>query len=223
MDRPHRIAQRSLRSRLWYSFVRRTVYLGGVLAYRARHFGRQNVPKSGPVLVVSNHQSHFDPPLVGAGCPRRLNYLARETLFHVPLLGRLIGTLDAIPIDREGLGLAGLRESLRRLKHGEMLLIFPEGTRSHDGRIAPFQAGFTALAARSGAAILPAAIEGAYAAWPRWRKLPRPGTILIRFGQPLGPEEIAGRPERELVAVVEQRVRECHAMLCRHPAFARPR
>jgi 1-acyl-sn-glycerol-3-phosphate acyltransferase len=216
-------AERSLPSRLWYDLVRRTIHVGGVLAYGLRHSGRRNIPQSGPVLVVSNHQSHFDPPLVGAGCPRRMNYLARETLFDIAPLGWLIRSLDAIPIDREGLGLAGMRESLRRLKRGEMVLIFPEGTRTRDGRIAPFQPGFTALAARSGAAILPVAIEGAYAAWPRWRKLPGPGTIHVQYGLPLGPGEITGRPERELVTEVEQRVRQCHALLRRHPAFARPR
>jgi 1-acyl-sn-glycerol-3-phosphate acyltransferase len=217
------MAERSLPSRLWYDLARRTIHLGGILAYGLRHSGRRNIPQSGPVLVVSNHQSHFDPPLVGAGCPRRMNYLARETLFDITPLRWLIRSLDAIPIDREGLGLAGMRESLRRLKRGEMVLIFPEGTRTRDGQIAPFQPGFTALAARSGAAILPVAIEGAYAAWPRWRKLPRPGVIHVHYGPPLGAGEIAGRPERELMAEVEQRVRQCHALLCRRPVFARPR
>ena len=77
-----------------------------------------------------------------------MNYLARQTLFHFPPLGWLISTLDAIPIDRDGLGLTGIKESLRRLKRGEMVLIFPEGRRSSDGEIATFRPGFTVLAAR---------------------------------------------------------------------------
>ena len=214
------MSQRSLPTRIWYQFLRWLIYLAGVLIYRVRYSGRENIPKTGAVLVVSNHQSHFDPPMVGAGVTRRMNYLARETLFHFAPLGWLIGTLDAIPIDRDGLGLTGIKESLRRLKRGEMVLIFPEGTRSADGEIAPFRPGFTVLAARSKAWILPAAIEGAYDAWPRWRRWPRRGTIHVHYGKPIPPEEVAGRDERELLAEVERRVRACHAMLRKHPLFA---
>jgi 1-acyl-sn-glycerol-3-phosphate acyltransferase len=214
------MVERSLASRLWYAFLQRVLYVGGVLAYRARYSGRHNVPRSGGVLVVSNHQSHFDPPLVGAGCPRRMNYLARDTLFGFPPFRWLIKSLDAIPIDREGMGLGGIKESLRRLKRGEMVLVFPEGTRTKDGEISRFRPGFTVLAARSGAAILPVAIEGAYAAWPRWRKFPRLGTIHVHYGRPIPPEEIQGRDERELLEEVQRRVGECHAVLRQHPAFA---
>ncbi len=185
-----------------------------------RHTGLEHIPAEGGVLIVCNHQSHFDPPLVGMACNRRLNYLARNTLFRFALFRWLIRSLDAIPIDREGMGLAGLKESLRRLKRGEMVLIFPEGTRSRDGEISKFLPGFTALAVRSQAAILPVAIEGAHAAWPRGRKLPRPGRIHVHFGCPILPEEIKGRDERELLAEVQRRVRRCHAELRRHPVFA---
>jgi 1-acyl-sn-glycerol-3-phosphate acyltransferase len=206
------MSQRSLPSRLWYQFLRCLICLAGTLAYRLRYSGLKNIPPTGPVLVVSNHQSHFDPPLIGTGCWRRMNYLARKTLFRPPL-GWLIGTLDAIPIDRDGLGLNGIKESLRRLKRGEMVLIFPEGTRSRDGEIAPFRPGFTVLAARSKAWILPVAIEGAFDAWPRWRKFPSRGTIRVLYGEPIPPEEVASMEERELAAEVERRVRQCHETL----------
>ena len=176
-------------------------------------------PRRGPVLVVSNHQSHFDPPLVGAGCWRRMNYLARETLFRFAPLGWLIRSLDAIPIDRDGLGLNGIKESLRRLKRGEMVLIFPEGTRTRDGEVAPFRPGFTVLAARSKAWILPVAIEGAFDAWPRSQKLPRLGTIHVLYGKPIPPEEVAGCDERELVAEVERRGPPVPRDLRKHPAL----
>ena len=214
------MSHRSLPNRLWYQFLRWLIYLAGMLAYGVRYSGRKNIPKTGAVLVVSNHQSHFDPPLIGAGCTRRMNYLARETLFRFAPLGWLIHSLDAIPIDRDGLGLNGIKESLRRLKRGEMVLIFPEGTRTRDGEMAPFRPGFTVLAARSKAWILPVAIEGAFDAWPRSRKLPRRGTIHVLYGEPIPPEEVASCDERELVAEVERRVRQCHAILRKHPAFA---
>ena len=213
------MSQRSLFSRVLYEFLRWLIILGGTVFYRVRYTGRANIPRTGPVLVVSNHQSHFDPPLIGAGCSRRMNYLARKTLFHSPL-GWLIRLLDAIPIDRDGLGLNGIKEALRRLKRGEMVLIFPEGTRSRDGRVAPFRPGFTVLAARCKAWILPVAIDGAFEAWPRSQTLPGPGRIHIYYGEPIPPEEVAGRDERELLAEVERRVGQCHAMLLKHQQFA---
>jgi 1-acyl-sn-glycerol-3-phosphate acyltransferase len=86
--------------------------------------------------------------------------------------------------------------------------------------MAPFRPGFTVLAARSKAWILPVAIEGAFDVWPRSRKLPGLGTIHVLYGEPISPEEVAGCDERELVAEVERRVRRCHAMIRKHPAFA---
>jgi 1-acyl-sn-glycerol-3-phosphate acyltransferase len=208
--------QRSLFNRVWYHLLQRGLQLLAVAVYRARYSGRENIPAEGGVLVVSNHQSHLDPPLVGTGCPRRMNYLARETLFRFAPFRWLIRSVDSIPIDRDGIGLGGIKEALRRLKRGEMVVIFPEGTRTRDGQIAPFRPGFTALAVRSHAAILPVAIEGAFQAWPRWRKFPGPGKIRVHFGIPIMPDEFAGRDERELLVEVERRVRKCHARLKGH-------
>jgi 1-acyl-sn-glycerol-3-phosphate acyltransferase len=217
------MSRRSLPNRLWYRFLQTLLQLSGVLAYRVRYVGIRNIPPKGGVLVVSNHQSALDPPLVGMASPRRMNYLARDTLFRFRPFRWLIRSLDAIPVDREGLGLGGLKESLRRLKRGEMVLIFPEGTRTEDGQIAAFLPGFTALAARSGAAILPAAVEGAFAAWPRRCKFPRLGRIHVCYGRPILSGQIEGRSQRELLAEVERRVRQCHAQLRQHPVFTQAR
>ncbi len=203
--------QRPLHSRLWYEFLRYLLQLMAVLVYRIRVTGRENVPATGGVLLVSNHQSHLDPPLVGIGCPRHVNYLARQSLFRFAPFRWLITSLGVIPLDRGRRGISGLKESLRRLKRGEMLAIFPEGTRSSDGRIGRFIPGFTALAVRSGAAILPAAIDGAYQAWPRRQMFPGGGRVRVHYGEPILPAEIAVLDERELSAEVERRVRECFA------------
>ena len=204
---------KSLPSVAWYHLWQRLLQFAAVLVYRVRYYGRENIPASGGVLVVSNHQSHLDPPLVGIGCPRPMNFVARETLFRFAPFGWFIHSVGSIPIDRDGIGLGGIKESLKRLKRGQMVLIFPEGTRTHDGEIAPFRPGFTALAVRSGAAILPVAIDGAFQVWPRWRKFPGRGRIRVRYGVPITPAEIAGRDERELLAEVERRVRQCHEQL----------
>jgi 1-acyl-sn-glycerol-3-phosphate acyltransferase len=204
----------------WYECCRRPIYVAARLAYRARYTGVENIPKEGAVLMVSNHQSHFDPPFVGSGCPRQMNFLARDTLFTHPIFGKLLRSVNAIPIDREGGGLAGIKETLRRLKRGEAVLVFPEGTRSPDGEIRPFLPGFTALAVRGNATIVPAAIEGAFDAWPRWRRFPSLGVVHIHYGHPIPPNQVERLEERALVAEVERRVRQCQALLRARPVFA---
>lgn len=178
--------------------------------YGLRVVGLDRLPKTGGVLVCSNHQSHFDPLLVGSSLNRRLNYLARRTLFDVPVIKWLIAYLDAIPLERSGLGIAGIKETLRRLKRGEPVLIFPEGTRSSDGEIAPLKPGFCALARRSGCPLLPVAIDGAYQAWPKSQKFPSFRRIAMVVGEPIMPEEIAGLNDDDLVAELQRRLVACH-------------
>ena len=206
------MSRRSLAKRLWYGFLQ-VLFRGlGVVLFGVRCEGRGRLPEEGGVLVLSNHQSHLDPVLVGLACDRRLNYLARETLFGFAPFRWLIKSLDAIPIDREGLGMAGLKETLRRLKREELVLIFPEGTRTHDGEVAELKPGFSALAKRGNVSLLPVAIEGAFEAWPRWRPWPRLNILQVQFGQPLLPEQAAALGDRELVAELQRRIAECHAL-----------
>jgi 1-acyl-sn-glycerol-3-phosphate acyltransferase len=204
------MSQQSLISRLWYKFMRMILQIIAVLMFQIRHSGQKNIPTEGSVLMVSNHQSHLDPPLVGMACGRHMNFVSRQSLFNFGPFGWIIYSLNAIPIDREGIGLSGIKESLKRLKRGEMLLIFPEGTRTPDGQIKPFRPGFTSLAVRSGAAILPVAIEGAYQCWPKNHTFPRPGKVRVHYGQPILPQDYKGMDERELLVLVEKRVRQCH-------------
>jgi 1-acyl-sn-glycerol-3-phosphate acyltransferase len=201
----------SLAKRLWYNALRVLCRLAGVVCYGIRCEGRDEIPATGGVLILSNHQSHFDPVLVGLASNRRMSYLARDTLFGFAPFRWLIHSLDAIPIDREGLGMSGLKETLRRLRRGELVLMFPEGTRTTDGEIAPLKPGVSALARRAGVPLLPVAIEGAFQAWPRWRKYPRLGKIVVQFGPPILPAEIDRYGERDLVDEIERRIRACHA------------
>jgi 1-acyl-sn-glycerol-3-phosphate acyltransferase len=207
----------SLSNRVWYHFWRHVLQLLAVLVYRVRYSGCENIPATGGVLVVSNHQSHFDPPLVGIGCPRQMNYVARETLFTFRPFGWILKSVGGIPIDRDGFGIRGIKESLKVLKKGEMVVIFPEGTRTRDGQLGRFRPGFTTLAARSNAVILPVAIDGAYLVWPRSKKFPGLGRIRVHYGKPIPHAEIAGRDEREVVTEVERRVRECLDVLRKKP------
>lgn len=177
--------------------------------FRVRFWGRHRFPREGGVLLVSNHQSHLDPVLAGISCQRQMSSLARASLFHIPVLKTLIRWLDAIPLDREGIGLAGLKETLRRLKRGEVVLLFPEGTRTSDGQLAPLKSGFCTLARRTHVPVMPMAVAGAFDAWPRWRSWPCPGTVHIQYGQPISPEEIASLDDHQLVAQVQSQLVAC--------------
>jgi 1-acyl-sn-glycerol-3-phosphate acyltransferase len=206
------MSQRSIAKQVWYEFLHVVCRLAAVVVFRTRVSGRQFVPKTGGALVLSNHQSHFDPVLVGLACDRRLNYLARETLFGFAPFRWLIHSLDAIPIDREGLGLGGLKETLRRLKCGELVLIFPEGTRTRDGQISALKPGFVALARMGKVPLLPVAIDGAFDAWPRWKKLPRRAKIHLAFGPPITPDEVDALDDEQLIAAIASRLQQCHTI-----------
>jgi len=217
------IVQRPLASRVWYAISKPVVRWVATFAYGTRFTGQENVPLSGRLLVVANHQSHLDPPLVGCGFPRRLNYMARKDLFGFGPFRWLIQSFDAIPVDRHASPIAGVRETMRRLSRGEAVLMFPEGTRTPDGEIGTFMPGFAMIAVRSGAAVQPVAIEGAFDVWPRRNRFPWRGTIHIHFGPLIPVEEVQSLGVQNLFAETEKRIRRCHALLRSRPVFARRR
>jgi 1-acyl-sn-glycerol-3-phosphate acyltransferase len=179
--------------------------------FRIRTSGFEHFPKSGGVLVLSNHQSHLDPPLLGMMIPRQVRCVARRTLFDNKIFGGLIHSIGAIPLDRDGLGISGVKETLKALKSGEPVLLFPEGTRSKDGALQPLKPGFSALATRGNVPIVPMAIAGAYDAMPRGAKLPRPGRISIAMGEAISPAAIREVDERALITLVAERIAACFA------------
>jgi 1-acyl-sn-glycerol-3-phosphate acyltransferase len=203
--------QRSLPNRAWQAFLKFTCRLSFVAVFNIRCHGRQFVPRSGGALMLSNHQSHLDPVIVGLASDRRLNYVARKTLFRFPPFRWLINSLDAIAIDREGSGLEGLKETLKRLKRGEIVLLFPEGTRTPDGEVHAVKPGFCAVARRAQVPLVPVAMDGAFDAWPRTRTLPQRAVIHVAFGPPLEPQEFEALDDAALVAELERRIRACHA------------
>ncbi|MFH0963391.1 MAG: lysophospholipid acyltransferase family protein [Planctomycetota bacterium] len=180
--------------RTWYLFAQWICQVGCSLAFGLRVVGRRNIPATGSVLIVSNHQSFLDPVLVGVGLSREVHHLARETLFKNRLFRGLIVSLNAVAVRRGEADVEGVRRAIRVLKNGKMLLIFPEGTRTRDGGLQRIRPGWTALAARSGATVVPAVIEGAHSAWPRTRQFPRCRRIAVAFGEGFRVEE-RGRGE----------------------------
>src|SRR3954470_14775633 len=190
---------RSRLARAWYRLVQLTTLAlfsapGGGL----RASGRRHIPDSGAALLVSNHLSHLDVLVLGTLLPRPLNFVARSTLFFPPL-GWIIRSLGAFPIQRDGMGAQGLKETLRRLRAGGIVTLFPEGTRSPDGELGAMKSGIAVLAARARVTHVPAAVAGTFEAWPRSRRFPRPYPIRVHYGPPILPEQIAGMSSEALV------------------------
>jgi len=169
----------------FYAFMRFLAVAQMRLLFRLEAVGRENIPERGPVLLVSNHSSVLDPPLIGGMSDRQLTYLAKAELFEIPLFGALIRGLNARPIRREGADPGALRTARRVLEEGGALLVFPEGTRGEEGVIRPAKPGAGLLAVSSGAAVVPVYVSGSGRAWPRGRRLPKPVKVVVTFGRPL--------------------------------------
>jgi 1-acyl-sn-glycerol-3-phosphate acyltransferase len=169
----------------WLAF--RAVY---ATYFRWRVFGAENVPLTGGVILASNHASFLDPPLVGAGLKRDINYLARESLFRFPGIGALLRSWNSVPVDREGGGARGLKKILDRLLAGGGIILFPEGTRTRDGRLQPARSGIGLTVIKSTAPVVPVRVFGTYEAYGRHITLPRPHRIAVKYGAPMNFEAL---------------------------------
>jgi 1-acyl-sn-glycerol-3-phosphate acyltransferase len=153
--------------------------------FRWRVYDADRVPLQGSVILAANHASFLDPPLVGSGLKRDINYLARKSLFRYPGLGWILRTVNAVPVDRDGGGAAGLRAIMERLRAGGAIILFPEGTRTRDGKLQPARSGIGLTVIKSNAPVVPVRVFGTYKAWGRGVGFPRPHRVSVKYGQPL--------------------------------------
>ena len=184
-----------------FYYVLKYVLLGPLLrvVFRPRIEGLDHVPGSGAAIVAGNHLSFSDHFLMPAVLKRRITFLAKAEYFTGPgLKGRLTAfffrSAGQIPVDRSGkeAGQAAIREGLGVLGRGELLGIYPEGTRSHDGRLYKGKVGVAVMALRAGVPVVPCAMIGTFEAQPPGRKIPRLHPVVIRFGEPLDFSRYAG-------------------------------
>ncbi|MFC4557400.1 lysophospholipid acyltransferase family protein [Virgibacillus kekensis] len=162
-----------------YKFAKSVVAALLFPLYRIQVLGKENVPKSGPVIICTNHISNLDPPVVGITSPRDISFMAKGELFDKPVLGRLLVGIRAFPVKRGLSDRNALRRGLEILANGETLGLFPEGTRSKTGELGKPLSGVGFFALRSNATVIPCAIIGPY----------KPGKKLkVVYGEPLNME-----------------------------------
>jgi 1-acyl-sn-glycerol-3-phosphate acyltransferase len=207
-------------SRYWY---RLGYWLFGLFLfffYSYRFFHRQRVPPTGPILIIANHESYWDPPIVGCAVGRQVTYMARKTLFNSPALAWWMNKVGAFPVDQEGTGLDGLKKALQLLKEGKGVIVFPEGTRTPDGRMRPFQQGIALLIRRAKVPVLPIGLAGSYDAWaihqkkpafaPLWCT-PRKASIACVIGEVIPAESLLSLSPDRMMAYLSERVAKLRA------------
>ena len=174
-----------------------------------RFVGLENVPLTGAFILVVNHQSVLDPVLAGIALKNQLCFMARDTLFKSKIFGPLLKSVKAIPVRRGQADLASIKAIIARLKAGDGVCLFPEATRTTDGKIASFKGGFTLLSRRGNAPVIPVLIDGAFECWPRHRKLFKIGSkITVTYGQPIPVEKITGMEDDDFAAMLTNTMRQ---------------
>jgi len=185
-----------MRDSLFVALTKRWLLLLFRLLFRIQYRGREHLPATGPAVIVSNHQSYLDPLFVGAALPRKTRYMAMHSLFFYRPISMLLRFYGAFPVVWPNADVSAFRPCLRYLRAGELVLMFPEGERSPDGRLLEFFHGFARIASHGEVPIVPVTIDGAIRVWPRSARWPRPAKVRVTFHPPLEPAGAPSAPER---------------------------
>ncbi|HIK45057.1 MAG TPA: 1-acyl-sn-glycerol-3-phosphate acyltransferase [Leptolyngbyaceae cyanobacterium M65_K2018_010] len=185
---------------LWYHLFKWSVVSPVLhLYFRGRIYGAERVPMTGKLIVVANHASDFDPPLLSAAVRRPVSYMAKEELFRVPVLRQAIQLYGAYPVKRGSADRSAIREALKQLAQGWAVGIFLQGTRTADGRIPDPKIGAALIAAKAQATLLPVSLWGTHRILKKGSALPRPVPLTIRIGDPIPPPASTDRQELESI------------------------
>lgn len=178
--------------------------------FEMKVYGRQNVPRTGGVMLISNHASYLDPVVLGVQIVRPISFIAKSELFENRFFGWLIRSLNTFPVRRGESDVGAIREALRRLQEGRVLTMFPEGTRTLDGKLQRIQPGIAMLIRRAKVPVIPAVVDGTFEAWPKGRKLPSHFPVSVLYGPALKIEKLKGQ---EIVELIESTFRRMQAEL----------
>jgi 1-acyl-sn-glycerol-3-phosphate acyltransferase len=168
----------------WYRFCRFLFRVYFRIYHRGRVYNAERLPDEGAFILAGNHVSFLDPPFLGLACRREAFYMARDTLFRNPVSNWILRSWNCVPISRDRGDIGAMRTVLRMLGEGKAVVMFPEGTRSKDGRLQEARAGIGMIAARANVPIVPMRIFGTERALPKGASLPRPAKVEIKFGEP---------------------------------------
>ena len=192
-----------------YFILRHAAFILSKIFFHLEVYGNKNIPKNGGFILASNHVSFLDPIILSAACFRRLSFMAKEELFKNKLFAWLIRNAGAFPLVRNHGDSGAIKEGIKRLKKGNVLLLFPEGSRSKDGAIKKPLSGVGFLAQKANVPIIPAYVFGTNRAWPKGAKFIRPCKIKVYFGKPIFSER--GQAYDETSAYVMQQIKDLHA------------
>jgi len=209
---PERLPSPTRRNFIWW-FLQLPGRMIFIVFFQLRARGIEKLPSEGGALLLINHQSFLDPLVVGAPLTRTVSFIARDSLFKVPGVGWLLRHTYVFPINRESAGTSSIRSAISRMRHGFYVGIFPEGTRSEDGRIGELKPGFVSLVRRCKVPVYPVGVAGSGAALPKDVLFPRPGRVRVVFGDPLTADEINqyGKRgyEQQFVSLVREKMIQC--------------
>jgi len=202
---------------VWWYCVQIVCYTWLGVCYGFRAWGMNYVPRKGPVLFLSNHQSFIDPIAIGIAAHHRQCYaMARSSLFRNPIFGGLIRSVNAFPVERGETDMAAIRRAIGVLKQGNALLVFPEGTRTPDGTTKAFAKGTMLLIKKAKPLVIPVAVEGGYDIWPRSRTFMKlTGKFVVEFGQPVTADELIRMGAKKGLEHIHQEVENIRHKLAR--------
>jgi len=198
---------------IWYALWRAGCRGFCRVLFKPKAFNLPYVPQKGGFLLLSNHQSFLDPMINANPIRRQCCFAARSTLFQIPVFGRLVHSFNAIPIKRGEADLTAMRMFLEKLKDGYGLVLYPEGTRTQDGRIAEIKPGFGLLARKANVPIIPSVIDGAYECWPKQKKIFSSGEVFVTYGRPIPAQKVAELGDREFAKYLTKILRDMQAEL----------
>ena len=194
---------------LFYRITRFVVVTITRLLCTAKIYGKKNIPKTGPVIILCNHQSFLDPMVCQRGSSRDFWYVARSTLYSSPIIGRAMKHLNTIPIHRGESDIASIRKIIAKLKEGCVVGLFPEGTRSLNGKIVSVKPGFTLLIRKTKASVVPAVLDGTFDSWPKGKKWPKlfcKGGVV--FAEPISAETILEQGDEKFSKLLTEQMRQ---------------
>lgn len=173
---------------------------------RMRVIGRENIPRQGGVMICANHVSFADPPVLGAGCPRQIHYMAKIELFQVPVLGYLIKKVGAFPVQQRTADRTALKTAVDYLNKGQVVGMFPEGQRVLGDELGPALPGVGMIVLRAKVPVIPAALINTDKLLPAHKILPRFSRVVVVYGEPLDITDLYELPGREAIEEAGKRI-----------------